>query len=183
MGDELTDKEKKVLQRTLTDLASVIPIGFLMLLPVSSNNLVTYSCTWECRDFCRFICSNGLGRLAVCIINITAKKEKNKERNNELWAAFADIAPFLVGEAFGFLLCVCITLFCIPSLVRNYFVVGHCHGTLQQLVRAFPVIALVIVFSSALVSPNFIVNRESIHSLPAFATANWLANVHMFNVR
>lgn len=41
MGDELTDKEKKVLRRTLTDLASVVPIGFLMLLPVSSNSLVT----------------------------------------------------------------------------------------------------------------------------------------------
>lgn len=41
MGDELTDKEKKVLQRTLTDVASVVPIGFLMLLPVSSNSLVT----------------------------------------------------------------------------------------------------------------------------------------------
>ncbi|KAI8574323.1 hypothetical protein RHMOL_Rhmol01G0345500 [Rhododendron molle] len=36
MGDELTDKEKKVLQRTLTDLASVVPIGFLMLLPVTA---------------------------------------------------------------------------------------------------------------------------------------------------
>lgn len=35
VGDELTDKEKKALQRTLTDLASVVPIGVLMLLPVS----------------------------------------------------------------------------------------------------------------------------------------------------
>lgn len=34
-GDELTDKEKKALRRTLTDLASVVPIGILMLLPVS----------------------------------------------------------------------------------------------------------------------------------------------------
>ena len=37
IGDELTEKEKKALQRTLTDLASVVPIGFLMLLPVSFN--------------------------------------------------------------------------------------------------------------------------------------------------
>ncbi|XP_064985204.1 uncharacterized protein LOC135583914 isoform X1 [Musa acuminata AAA Group] len=35
-GDELTEKEKKALRRTLTDLASVIPIGFLMLLPVTA---------------------------------------------------------------------------------------------------------------------------------------------------
>ncbi|KAJ1700513.1 hypothetical protein LUZ63_000292 [Rhynchospora breviuscula] len=35
-GDELTEKEKKALQRTLTDLASVIPIGILMLLPVTA---------------------------------------------------------------------------------------------------------------------------------------------------
>lgn len=35
IGDELTEKEKQALRRTLTDLASVIPIGFLMLLPVS----------------------------------------------------------------------------------------------------------------------------------------------------
>ena len=35
IGDELTQKEKQALQRTLTDLASVVPIGFLMLLPVS----------------------------------------------------------------------------------------------------------------------------------------------------
>ncbi|CAA2961531.1 Ca2+-binding transmembrane LETM1 MRS7 [Olea europaea subsp. europaea] len=36
MGDELTEKEKQSLQRTLTDLASVVPIGFLMLLPVTA---------------------------------------------------------------------------------------------------------------------------------------------------
>lgn len=35
IGDELTDKEKQALRRTLTDLASVVPIGVLMLLPVS----------------------------------------------------------------------------------------------------------------------------------------------------
>ncbi|XP_010942618.1 uncharacterized protein [Elaeis guineensis] len=35
-GDELAEKEKKALQRTLTDLASVVPIGFLMLLPVTA---------------------------------------------------------------------------------------------------------------------------------------------------
>lgn len=34
--DELTEKEKQALKRTLTDLASVIPIGFLMLLPVTA---------------------------------------------------------------------------------------------------------------------------------------------------
>ncbi|CAJ2632302.1 unnamed protein product [Trifolium pratense] len=36
MRDELTDKEKKTLKRTLTDMVSVIPIGFLMLLPVTA---------------------------------------------------------------------------------------------------------------------------------------------------
>ncbi|KAK6942567.1 hypothetical protein RJ641_027944 [Dillenia turbinata] len=36
IGDELTEKEKKGLRRTLTDLASVVPIGFLMLLPVTA---------------------------------------------------------------------------------------------------------------------------------------------------
>ncbi|KAL9236216.1 hypothetical protein vseg_010916 [Gypsophila vaccaria] len=36
IGDELTDKEKKYLRRTLTDLASVVPIGVLMLLPVTA---------------------------------------------------------------------------------------------------------------------------------------------------
>ncbi|WJX84860.1 hypothetical protein P8452_67387 [Trifolium repens] len=36
MRDELTDKEKKTLKRTLTDMASVIPIGILMLLPVTA---------------------------------------------------------------------------------------------------------------------------------------------------
>ncbi|OVA14422.1 LETM1-like [Macleaya cordata] len=35
-GDELTEKEKKALRRTLTDLASVVPIGILMLLPVTA---------------------------------------------------------------------------------------------------------------------------------------------------
>ncbi|KAA8516772.1 hypothetical protein F0562_017030 [Nyssa sinensis] len=35
-GDELTEKEKKALRRTSTDLASVVPIGFLMLLPVTA---------------------------------------------------------------------------------------------------------------------------------------------------
>ncbi|XP_057511547.1 uncharacterized protein LOC130793722 [Actinidia eriantha] len=36
IGDELTEKVKKVLQRTLTDLAPVVPIGFLMLLLVTA---------------------------------------------------------------------------------------------------------------------------------------------------
>ncbi|EXB54610.1 hypothetical protein L484_019182 [Morus notabilis] len=36
IGDELTEKEKKALRRTLTDLASVVPIGVLMLLPVTA---------------------------------------------------------------------------------------------------------------------------------------------------
>lgn len=43
VGDELTEKEKKSLKRTLTDLASVVPIGVLMLLPVSSNNFLIFS--------------------------------------------------------------------------------------------------------------------------------------------
>lgn len=43
IGDELTDKEKQALRRTMTDLASVVPIGFLMLLPVSYNILITLS--------------------------------------------------------------------------------------------------------------------------------------------
>lgn len=38
IGDELTQKEKQALQRTLTDLASVVPIGILMLLPVSLSS-------------------------------------------------------------------------------------------------------------------------------------------------
>ncbi|KAF3972707.1 hypothetical protein CMV_003815 [Castanea mollissima] len=36
VGDELTEKEKKVFKRTMTDLASVVPIGVLMLLPVTA---------------------------------------------------------------------------------------------------------------------------------------------------
>ncbi|KAJ0235247.1 LETM1-like protein [Hirschfeldia incana] len=36
IGDELTEKEKKALRRTMTDLASVVPIGVLMLLPVTA---------------------------------------------------------------------------------------------------------------------------------------------------
>ncbi|XVE61438.1 hypothetical protein DITRI_Ditri06bG0040100 [Diplodiscus trichospermus] len=36
IGDELTEKEKKALWRTVTDLASVVPIGVLMLLPVTA---------------------------------------------------------------------------------------------------------------------------------------------------
>ncbi|KAJ4883383.1 LETM1-like protein [Raphanus sativus] len=35
IGDELTEKEKKALRRTVTDLASVLPIGVLMILPVT----------------------------------------------------------------------------------------------------------------------------------------------------
>ncbi|KAF7101587.1 hypothetical protein CFC21_102872 [Triticum aestivum] len=37
IGEELTQKEKQALQRTLTDLASVVPIGILMLLPIPST--------------------------------------------------------------------------------------------------------------------------------------------------
>uniref|UniRef100_A0A7N1A1P8 LETM1-like protein n=1 Tax=Kalanchoe fedtschenkoi TaxID=63787 RepID=A0A7N1A1P8_KALFE len=36
LGDELAEKEKRALQRTVTDVASVIPIGILMLLPVTA---------------------------------------------------------------------------------------------------------------------------------------------------
>lgn len=35
LGQKLTNREQKILKRTLTDLASVVPIGILMLLPVS----------------------------------------------------------------------------------------------------------------------------------------------------
>ncbi|KAL5135515.1 hypothetical protein HKD37_03G008409 [Glycine soja] len=35
IGDELTEKEKKTLKRTLTDMASIVPIGVLMLLPLN----------------------------------------------------------------------------------------------------------------------------------------------------
>jgi hypothetical protein len=38
-GEELTERENKVLKRTLTDVASVIPIGILMLLPVRFHDL------------------------------------------------------------------------------------------------------------------------------------------------
>jgi len=40
VGDELTEKEKKTLKRTLTDMASVVPIGVLMLLPVSWTHFI-----------------------------------------------------------------------------------------------------------------------------------------------
>ncbi|KAJ6425609.1 hypothetical protein OIU84_026227 [Salix udensis] len=36
IGDELTEKETKTLRRTMMDLASVVPIGVLMLLPVTA---------------------------------------------------------------------------------------------------------------------------------------------------
>ncbi|KAL9263129.1 hypothetical protein AKJ16_DCAP11781 [Drosera capensis] len=36
IDDELTEKEKRALKRTLADLASVVPIGVLMLLPVTA---------------------------------------------------------------------------------------------------------------------------------------------------
>ncbi|KAL8113466.1 hypothetical protein AgCh_020686 [Apium graveolens] len=36
IGDELTEKEKQALRRTLTDVVSVVPICFLMLLPVTA---------------------------------------------------------------------------------------------------------------------------------------------------
>jgi len=35
LGQKLTSRETKILKRTLTDIASVVPIGILMLLPVS----------------------------------------------------------------------------------------------------------------------------------------------------
>jgi magnesium-transporting ATPase (P-type) len=40
IGDELTQKEKKALQRTLIALVSVVPIGILMILPVT----LSYTC-------------------------------------------------------------------------------------------------------------------------------------------
>ncbi|XP_068659141.1 uncharacterized protein [Aristolochia californica] len=36
IGDELAEIEKKALRRTITDLASVVPIGILMLIPVTA---------------------------------------------------------------------------------------------------------------------------------------------------
>lgn len=50
-GDELTEKEKKTLKRTLTDMASVVPIGVLMLLPVSWTFFIVlmfYICHISC---------------------------------------------------------------------------------------------------------------------------------------
>jgi len=51
IGDELTEKEKKFLRRTLTDLASVVPIGVLMLLPVSILPQSSRNQTICCRFF------------------------------------------------------------------------------------------------------------------------------------
>lgn len=48
IGDELAEKEKKALQRTLTDLASVVPIGVLMLLPVSSSTSFCQNRVCQC---------------------------------------------------------------------------------------------------------------------------------------
>nr|XP_024356431.1 uncharacterized protein LOC112272673 isoform X2 [Physcomitrium patens] len=36
LGQNLTSREKKILKRTVTDMVSVVPIGFLMLLPVTA---------------------------------------------------------------------------------------------------------------------------------------------------
>ncbi|KAE9619579.1 hypothetical protein Lalb_Chr02g0154741 [Lupinus albus] len=36
IGDELTEKEKETLKRTFTDMASVVPIAILMLLPITA---------------------------------------------------------------------------------------------------------------------------------------------------
>ncbi|KAJ6750000.1 hypothetical protein OIU85_000610 [Salix viminalis] len=36
IGDKLTEKERKTLRRTMMDVASVVPIGVLMLLPVTA---------------------------------------------------------------------------------------------------------------------------------------------------
>ncbi|XP_048539661.1 uncharacterized protein LOC125518831 isoform X4 [Triticum urartu] len=48
IGEELTQKEKQALQRTLTDLASVVPIGILMLLPVSPpEGAAGVGCMWH----------------------------------------------------------------------------------------------------------------------------------------
>lgn len=75
IGDELTDKEKQALKRTLTDLASVIPIGFLMLLPVSFWSIIfllieltNFWCIW-CNTWCHLLSQNGtyLDLLDECI--------------------------------------------------------------------------------------------------------------------
>lgn len=47
IGDDLTAKEKKALQRTMTDLASVVPIGVLMLLPVSLTEIPGVNFAWS----------------------------------------------------------------------------------------------------------------------------------------
>ncbi|KAJ6303848.1 hypothetical protein OIU77_017684 [Salix suchowensis] len=41
IGDELTEKERKILRRTMMDLASVVRIGVLMLLPVYIQTCLT----------------------------------------------------------------------------------------------------------------------------------------------
>lgn len=55
-GQVLTDREQKILKRTFTDLASVIPIGFLMLLPVRRHDcrpttwLLFFSFLYHCNE-------------------------------------------------------------------------------------------------------------------------------------
>ena len=46
IGDELTEKEKKALRRTVADLASVVPIGVLMILPVSKHYSLRIGCSY-----------------------------------------------------------------------------------------------------------------------------------------
>ncbi|KAF8397942.1 hypothetical protein HHK36_016868 [Tetracentron sinense] len=68
IGDELTEKEKKALRRTLTDLASVVPIGILMLLPVgfSDGSPVGFHQFFCLLSFRQFFCLRWASLMGIC---------------------------------------------------------------------------------------------------------------------
>ncbi|KAJ0088968.1 hypothetical protein Patl1_32642 [Pistacia atlantica] len=65
VGDELTEKEKQALRRTLTDLASVVPIGVLMLLPVKFLFLLLIFCLYSFFFLISLVAVTAVGHAAM----------------------------------------------------------------------------------------------------------------------
>ncbi|KAJ0027389.1 hypothetical protein Pint_36101 [Pistacia integerrima] len=74
VGDELTEKEKQALRRTLTDLASVVPIGVLMLLPVKFLFLLLIFCLYSFFFLISLVAFNCL----IELLNTSCKADLDK---------------------------------------------------------------------------------------------------------
>ncbi|KAB5519688.1 hypothetical protein DKX38_024007 [Salix brachista] len=121
IGDELTEKERKTLRRTMMDLASVVPIGVLMLLPLKvalgqsihleiltllppSNSALTQRMPKSVFSFSLFLAisdfdfSAELIALVFCLEMASKPKPKSLLTHSKYWSLMGGLSSQIISD-------------------------------------------------------------------------------------